>query len=532
MAFHRLLLAALAAAGSSMIAEDSHIVLPPAGASSKLPTKIAVLITGAHVPNDRYTATAATIQAKVATKMRLWVVIPAIPAVYNRFCIDSCPAARSCSPLHQAVEDALDTAMAMGWKRTNDEEDMFLFGHSVGGFCANTLFQAYSTPTTRPYAALVVMGSYVDEDGPYSLASYPKPVLILNVELDGRNARPGRTALWWRQHEQLVSSKGALPALLEKPVIVLPKLNHSNFCPGFDVPGDFMAEVSLAEATETVAEVVAAFLFVRMAALKGWVPAEAVMLLRTKIAWTRELLTPFLKAQDMEKDASQVSTSAEGASSFCGQAQHLIAGLAPVDDARLIVEDGFHGSSPQLEHCHPNWTHMGNKLTVHTCSHTDYYPDIRNTGSIKAASKIACKMLSKERIGQQLNVSVLDPKLDCRAGNMKAVAIAENLAAPSTLKRYKSQGRGWCFLEDTETYKDIGPLWVFNNTLALEETATCMSVSSASLKTKIDGKIHPGNTYCKFLSPARALDWMMTDSIRKWPKAAKTELAAGTAILV
>ena len=95
-----------------------------------------------------------------------------------------------------------------------------------------------------------------------------------------------------------------------------------------------------------------------------------------------------------------------------------------------------------------------------------------------------------------------------------------------------SQGRGWCFLEDTETYNDIGPLWVFNNTLALKETATCMSVSSASLKTKIDGKIYPGNTYCKFLSPARALDWMMTDSIRKWPKAVKTELAAGTAILV
>jgi len=531
MAFRRLLLAAVAATASSMAAADSHIVLPPGDGSPDLPVKMAVFIPGGNVPNDRYTATAAAIQAKAAAKMRLWVVIP---AVYNRLCIISCTATSVCSPLHASVEDALHGAVAKGWKRGNDEEDIFLLGHSLGGVCANTLFQAYSTSTTRPYAALVVMGSYVDEDGPYGLLSYPKPVLTLNVELDGGLARPGKTALWWRQHEQLASDKdGKRQALLEKPVIVLPKLNHSDFCPGFDVPGDLLAEVSQAEATETAAEVVAAFLFVRTAALKAAEPpAEAVKLLSEKIAWTREFLAPYLKAQDMEKDASQVATSEEGASSFCAQAQHLIAGLAPADDARLTVEDGFHGSSPHLEHCHPNWTHTNNKLTVHTCSHTDYYPDISNTGSITAASEIACKMLSTERIAQQMNVTVLDPTVDCRAGNKKAVEIAEALAAPSTLKRYKSQGRGWCFLEDSETYQDIGPLWVFKDTLTLKESATCMSVSSASLKTKIDGKIYPGNTYCKFLSPARVLDWMMTDSIKKGPKASKTESAASTAILV
>jgi len=531
MAFRHLLLTAVAAAASSMAAAaDSHIVLPPVDGTSELPVKMAVFIPGGKVPNERYTATAAAIQAKAAANMRLWVVIP---AVYQRLCIISCTATSICSPLHDAVEGALDGAVAQGWKRGNDEEDMFLFGHSLGGVCANTLFQAYSTPTTRPYAALVVMGSYVDEDGSYGLASYPKPVLTLNVELDGGLARPGKTALWWRQHEQLVSSKGELRALLEKPVIVLPKLNHSDFCPGFDVPGDLLAEVSQAEATETAAEVVAAFLFIHTAALRAAKPPEEAMeLIRGKIAWTREFLAPYLKAQDMERDASQVATSDEGASPFCAQAQHLIAGLAPEDDARLSVEDGFHGSSSHLEHCHPNWTAADTKLTVHTCSHTDYYADISNTGSITAASEIACKMLSTERISQQMNVTAVDPTVDCRAGNKKAVEIAESLAAPSTLKRYKSQGRGWCFLEDSETFQDIGPLWVFKDTLALTENATCMSVSSASLKTKIDGKIYPGNTYCKFLSPARVLDWMMTDSIKQGPKAAKAQSAAATAILI
>jgi len=352
----------------------------------------------------------------------------------------------------------------------------------------------------------------------------------LNVELDGGLARPGKTALWWRQHEKLVGSIGEQAALSEKPVIVLPKLNHSDFCPGFDVPGDLLAEVSQEVATTTIGEVVAAFLFVRVAASSATQPPEqAINLLREKTTWTRDFLAPYLKAQDMERYVADPAVSAEGTSSFCAQAQHLIAGLAPLDNDRLTVTDWFRDSSPSLEHCHPNWTHAGNELIVHTCSHTDYYPDISNTGSITAASEIACKMLSTERIGQQLNVTILDPTVDCRAGNKKAVEIAESIAAPSTMKRYKSSGRGWCFLEDTETLQDIGPLWVFKDTLTMKDNATCMSVSSASLRTTIDGKIYPGNHYCKFLSPARVLDWMMTDSL-KGKKAAA--MAAGSAILI
>ena len=30
--------------------------------------------------------------------------------------------------------------------------------------------------------------------------------------------------------------------------------------------------------------------------------------------------------------------------------------------------------------------------------------------------------------------------------------------------------------------------------------------------TIIPGSIYPGSHYCKFLSPARALDWMMTET--------------------
>ena len=110
-------------------------------------------------------------------------------------------------------------------------------GHSLGGVCANQLMQGYS----MPYRLIMVFGSYVTESGPYDLTNYPVPVLTLNAQLDGLTS-PGKTTIWWKQ---FISMSNSNPnTFLDKPVIVLPLQNHSDFCPGYNVPGDIMAEVS------------------------------------------------------------------------------------------------------------------------------------------------------------------------------------------------------------------------------------------------------------------------------------------------
>mmetsp|Transcript_15990 Transcript_15990/g.36273 ORF Transcript_15990/g.36273 Transcript_15990/m.36273 type:complete len:375 (-) Transcript_15990:30-1154(-) len=374
------------------------------------------------------------------------------------------------------------------------------------------------------------MGSYVDESGDYDVIHYPKPVFTLNVELDGGLARPGKTSTWWHQHLALTSSMGEEKALQQKPVVILPGLNHSDFCPGFDVPGDLPAEVGQDAATATIGEAVAAFLRLHVGS-----PAareDAMKFLREKAAWTKQLMDPYLKAQDMERTASDTTTSPEGASPFCAKAQHIVAGLSPEDDKRINVLDGFHVTSPHLEHCHPNWTATGGgSFMLHSCSHTDYYKDIANTGSLTAASEISCKLLSSDRVCQQLKTKAAKPKVDCREGNKWAVKVAESMAAPSTLERFKRIGRGWCFEADVPTFGNVGPVWVFTDALTLKETPTCMSVSSPVLKTEIDGKIFPGSHYCKFLSPARVLDWMMTDGIKK-PSTELTSDASATMLVV
>jgi hypothetical protein len=493
---------------------DSHIVLPPLSPEkTSLPEKMLIFMPGGKVPNEKYVSTAKAIQQS-ADQLRLWVVIPGI---FQRLCIISCSATSICSPLHSAVEAALGMAKERGWTRGKDGEDTWLAGHSLGGVCANTLFQAYTKKGSSdfPYAGLIVMGSYVDEAGDHDLLHYPVPALTLNVELDGGLARPGKTAVWWRQHLALQASHGEEYALAHKPVIVLPKLNHSDFCPGFNVPGDLMAEVSQAEATAEIGRVVGAFLHVQTSASSAAAATAPLEVLRERVAWTKNLLEPYLEAQAYERRPTDTRWSAEGASPLCAEAQHIVAGLSEKDDKRLDVQDGFHVKSSNFEHCHPNWTATAGKLSVRSCGHADYYADIDNTGSITAASEVACKLLSSARVAQQLSTSASQPSVECREINMHAVRLAESLAAKSTLERYRRIGRGWCFLEDEPVTGNIGPLFVFTAALKLTSNATCMAVASPVLKTELDGKIYPGNHYCKVLSPARALDWMMTDGLKR-----------------
>lgn len=506
----RLISGLLLALGLGQASADEHIVLKPTVPSaSGTPEKMLLFIPGGNVPNDHYVATAQAIQASTDS-VRLWVVIP---AVFQRLCIISCSAKSVCAPLHGSVEAALDLAKAQGWQRGDDSKDIWLAGHSLGGVCANTLLQAYSTPTSAPYAGMIVMGSYVDEAGDYALPKFPTPLLTLNAELDGGLARPGKTALWWRQFQELEGSLGQEAALSTKPVIILPKLNHSDFCPGFDVPGDLPAEVDQAAATATIGQVVGAFLKHQLVPSTG-----SLDLIREKVEWTRQLMSPYLKAQDMEMISTETRSSFEGSSAFCAKAQRMVGALPGDADSRMEVVDGFHAAASNLEHCHPNWTAVdGNRLLVRSCSHTDYFADVSNTGSMTAAKQIACKMLSADRLAQEFSLEPpsKERRFQCKEGNKYAFDVAMQLAQPGTLERYQRQGRGICFLEDMPVVGNVGPLWVFGSNIKEESNATCLGVASPSLFTEIDGKIYPGNHYCKFLSPARVLDWMMTDGLKK-----------------
>merc|ERR1711907_833659 len=101
----------------------------------------------------------------------------------------------------------------------------------------------------------VVLGSYVtDQD----VANFPMPVLTLGAQLDGGLGRPGM--LTKSLTSALSVSKTYDDVVKNKPVVILPGLDHSSFCPGFKVPGDvYPAETKAVEASALIGEAVAAF---------------------------------------------------------------------------------------------------------------------------------------------------------------------------------------------------------------------------------------------------------------------------------
>merc|ERR1712216_4524 len=163
------------------------------------------------------------------------------------------------------------------------------------------------------------------------------------------------------------------------------------------------------------------------------------------------------------------------------------------------VKDTFFEKSGDVEKCHTTYEVSGGKLRATSCSHTAQYMDIHNTGSHGGSKSIWCKMISSDRAAQQLNTTAVSPNLTCREINQQTISKVEAFAEKKTLDRFKSKGRGWCFEDDIPTFENIGPLWL-EGSMKFTETAECLSVASLAEHTEVDGKIYPGNSYCKLLS--------------------------------
>merc|ERR1711871_1258642 len=83
----------------------------------------------------------------------------------------------------------------------------------------------------------------------------------------------------------------------------------------------------------------------------------------------------------------------------------------------------------------------------------------------------------------------------------------------TTLARFMAKGRGIFFGEDFSPFGNIGPLFV-KGTIKIDDSAAGITISSIAIKSGIDSWIFPGVHYCKFVSPARIIDYMMIDSLK------------------
>jgi len=82
------------------------------------------------------------------------------------------------------------------------------------------------------------------------------------------------------------------------------------------------------------------------------------------------------------------------------------------------------------------------------------------------------------------------------------------------MARHKFNERPICFKKDFTAPGNIGPLFV-KETMSIKDKGTCLEVSSMRLGPQaLTSHIFPGVHYCKLLSPARVIDYYMTDSLK------------------
>jgi hypothetical protein len=280
------------------------------------------------------------------------------------------------------------------------------------------------------------------------------------------------------------------------------------------VPGDLPSASTREAALESIGEAVAAFLTVQVldASVSGFDEAKAA--LQEFGAKSDEIMDPVLKALDMETEGGNGLFASGASSQWCARAQEKLAGLSAADASRLTVLDSYKAGAHEFEHSRVHYELLSDgKLRVNTTSHCTYNTDIANVGMRSAANDVACKLIGANRVADELKVKT-NTSVTCGDMNREAVAVAEKLASQRVYNRYAKNGRKWCFLEDKTITGNIGPLFLLTG-ITVEERSDCLAVAALKLETELDSKLFPGVHYCKVLSPARALDWIMTDSLKK-----------------
>ena len=79
-----------------------------------------------------------------------------------------------------------------------------------------------------------------------------------------------------------------------------------------------------------------------------------------------------------------------------------------------------------------------------------------------------------------------------------------------TLARFKAKGRAFSMVDDEVAHTGVGFL---SSSLTFDTSSTPVRVGGVALATATSASVFPGVYQCIVLSPAKAIEWMMVDSL-------------------
>lgn len=498
-----------------VISNASKIIIPPPSPSTTY--SILIMIQGASLTPSSYQPLLEKIQQN--TKLSLWVGV-------SDFLLDTPNPLTISSQISDIIDQIKETA-------GGSPQKIFYAGHSLGGVVLSNHLK------DQLVDGVILLGSFLtrsfrsisDPDG-FSILNFKSRVLTIGAELDGLS-RITRMAEAF--YHSIINNKH--PERF--PISIIPGASHMQFASGeppfFVKMNDLKPDISIEEAHDLISKSIASFieenereiLNLTMESQKILQPIIDSLLLEGSF----HILEPCF---DPDLVNRRVKTCGHG-SKWVEYAQSIMAdfeGQNVKDSIKLVVDDNFHKvydvTPIHLSTCTNKCDNSSSTPCVLNCiTVSDFVYDTLDdfdTGlSPVSASEIRAKMNSRQRMLKDINVESDFHKMDeistCQVINQKAIDWAMEHASENSLKRFKDYGQKIVVGEDLGPY-NAGPLWIWNY-MKYDETKIngedVIEIKSPMMRTpdKYIVSMASGYHYCKLLSPARALEWIYVDGLRK-----------------
>lgn len=483
-----------------------------------------VWIQGAQVASALYVPLLQQLQQASSTK--LWVGMPS-------FLGDTPEPLR----LEADIDDTLSKMQAAGFPK---DAKVFYGAHSLG----TVFLQMFCSKTPSRCTGQILTGGFIARSNYYPKFSYPVTTLTMGGSLDGLARVTRAVAESFYQQITLANQAKAFP------VVVIEGMNHWQWASGDNISTlvkkrDLKAEISESDAHQTAAKLMADFIAQVLGSGQGLLVAGAVSLTRTFVeplieAYNLEGSRHFNAPRQIKGPGAKecVKGGCPDSSPWAVQAQAIIAG--PLDGWKLKSSNEFVdcSSTPITgEEFHlPTISNNTNTKTVMTTTYSQCnwdVGDVEDTGFVyTSANEIGTKLSSRQcleilGVGKSdVPFSVDDPDF-CMMANQQAYQWALNKADSATKLRFNRYGQPYTFGADIQ--KAGGPLFLDAGITYKDMGDAGVQISSPAQKTEIDyWKRHFGPIprpsiipdpgcfhYCKLLSPARAMEWVYVDGLRR-----------------
>ena len=477
---------------------------------------------------------------------------------------------RALFPLHVLLPDFfLDMAVPIGsyvhstiqeakkLLPKSHEMSVILCGHSLGASVA--MDEGFNN--TGAYQSLILMGATLNRK---FNSSYPIPFLTINGELDGlqRVSRVAESFFNLYDRQRVLINQDSM---VKQPIVILPGQNHMQFADGINPPFavkklDLKADVDIATAHQAIAQTVVDHIC--SVTKKSCDFVESLRSLQQKVEFTRQFLDPMIQGYRMEGSPKLFNAcnsdtpsphcpfyptwppqtkdriSSTDDQCICGVPFSSIAAaiMSGLDQSKypIVNVDAIHDVTDTNPFHHPHvWSNCTGAQLPCPMNHTTvsqpmYKSDEYDTGFLSStAYEIRVKFKSRQ-VFQLLSINTTarlddtDTDRICAEINQRSYEWGLQHASPVALNRFKKYGQNMVMLNDYFPPLPIGPLWIYNDMKYKEmkiDGNWVMTVQSISFKTPEEGFVSKlkanGYHYCKVLSPARVMEWIYTDGLRR-----------------